>query len=193
MLERFRFKLERFLSGKPLRELVYPVPQILRFVDMISKTLNIDLVLAEAMTLASTYISPLMVIGNRFLNVVESLGVEIVRVSKEMDVQSWKLHMRIADYTILDFYEQCIEEAIKAIEAVKHGETKVIEEIIKNRREKISRDVNRYWRIRSSEGRTFLVYIDMLNLAKNIMDRLEKEHASALAIVPAIAIPPNMK
>ncbi len=193
MLEKFRSKLERFLGGKPLRELVYPVPQIPRFVEILSNVVGIDPMLAEAITLASTYISPLMVVGNRFLNIVENLGVEIVRVSKEMDTQSWKLHMRIADYTILDFYEQCIEEAIRAIEAAKRGDTKIVEEVVKSRRERIAKDVGRYWRIRSSEGRTFLVYIDVLNLVKRIVDQLEKEHAAALAIVPAVIIPPGMR
>jgi len=33
----------------------------------------------------------------------------VVRACKEMDLQSWKLHLRIADYTALDFYERVLE------------------------------------------------------------------------------------
>ncbi len=192
MVERFGSKLQKFLGGKPLRELVYPVPQLLEFVDILVESTGIERMLAEAMTLASTYISPLMIVGNRFLNAVERLGVEIVRTSKEMDVQSWKLHMRIADYTVLDFYEQCIEEALQVIERASTGDAGLVEEVVKSRAERIAKDVSRYWRIRSGEGRTFLVYIDMLKLVKNRVRDLKREHAAALAIVPAIYIPPGM-
>lgn len=48
-----------------------------------------------------------------------------------------------------------------AKEAIERGK---LEECLKERRDRIKRDVNRYWRIKESKGDTFLAYIDPLEI-----------------------------
>ncbi len=192
MLNLFHDKLARYLGGKPFRELTYPIPQLLQFTRIL-QSVGIELLLAEGLTLASTYISPLMVIGNKYAQVLEKLGVAYIKVSRELNIQEWKLHMRIADYSILDSYEKCIEEGIKAINAAKEGNENIINNILRDREVRVLKDMLRYWRIRSDTGKTFLLYIDILKLVKDELRSLSTDQATALAIIPAILIPPGMK
>mgnify|MGYP000394957794 CR=1 FL=1 len=192
MINVFRDRLAKYLGGKPFRELTYPIPQLLQFTKIL-QSIGLNSILAEGLTLASIYISPLMVIGNRYTQILEELGVAAVRVSKEMNIQEWKLHMRIADYSILDLYEESIEEGIKAINEAKQGNLTVINNILRNRKARISKDISRYWRIKSDFGRTFLIYVDMLELIKDQLKMLSIDQAPALSIIPIIIIPPDMK
>jgi len=192
MLNSFRDKLARYLGGKPFRELTYPIPQLLQFTRIL-QSVGIELLLAEGLSLASTYISPLMVIGNKYAQVLERLGVTFIKVSKELSIQEWKLHMRIADYSILDSYEECIEEGLRAINAAKEGNEDIINDILRAREARILKDASRYWRIRSESGRTFLIYIDVLKLIKDKLRSLSTDQAVALAIIPVILIPLGMK
>jgi len=192
MFNSFRDKLAKYLGGKPFRELTYPIPQLLQFTRILQSA-GIELLLAEGLTLASTYISPFMVIGNKYAQVLEKLGVASIKISRELSTQEWKLHMRIADYSILDSYEKCIEEGIKAINAAKEGNENVINNILRDREVRVLKDMSRYWRIRSDTGKTFLIYIDVLKLIKDELRSLSTDQATALAIIPAILIPPGMK
>ncbi len=200
VVERYRDKLSRYLGGNPFRELVYPVPNIDRLTNAISRVLNIDRQIVEALVFASIYISPMLLVGKKYLDTIVREAVEVVYACKDMDTNSWKLHLRIADYTILDFYEQCVEESMQILEKLNRGEPVDIEKVVADRRTRISRDVQRYWRIKCSSGRVFLAYIDMLKmfsytykLIGKLIGDLDLNWSAALAIVPVVFIPPGMK
>ena len=192
MFNSSRDKLAKYLGGKPFRELTYPIPQLLQFTRILQSA-GIELLLAEGLTLASTYISPLMVIGNKYARVLENLGVACIKVSRELNIQEWKLHMRIADYSILDSYEKCVVEGLKAINAAKEGNEDIINNILRDREVRVLKDMSRYWRIRSDFGKSFFVYVDVLKLIKDRLRTLSTDQATALAIIPVILIPPGMK
>jgi len=189
IVSRYRNELSRYLGGKPLKEIVFPIPSLAELVNTLAEAHKLPYEVAEALVLSSVYISPLLVVGRKYLDKLRSLSVEMVHVEDplKMDTNTWKLHLRIADYTILDFYEGCVEEALRVL----RGEIPA-EKVIEDRRERIRKDVRRYWRIVKESGSPFLLYIDMLALLKDHLEKLEEDHAAGLAIVPAVCIPPNM-
>ena len=186
---RFRAALSRYLGGKPFKEIVLPIPSLGKLVDLLRELHNLPHEVSEALVLSSVYISPLLIVGNRYLEHVAKLSTRVVYVDdpKKMDTNSWKLHLRIADYTILDFYEGCVEEALRVL----RGEASV-DEVVEDRRRRIEKDVRRYWRIAKESGTPFLLYIDMLSLLRGSINELEEDHAAGLAIVSAVFIPPDM-
>jgi len=194
LFEKYKDELEDYLKGRPLRRIVYPVIELKDMVETLSNNFSTPFEVFEALILASSYISPLLVLGSRFIPYIESLSSEVVRVCKDkvMDVRQWKLHLRIADYSIIDIYEQSVMEAMEVISKFKLGSLKIeeIEQILGNRREKIKIDTNRYWRIKCSEGKPFLYYVDMLSIAKNVLKYLSENHAAGLSIVPVVRISP---
>ncbi|HIE55516.1 MAG TPA: hypothetical protein EYP90_10100 [Chromatiaceae bacterium] len=163
-------------------------------VGILSNNFSIPFEVFEALILASSYISPLLVLGSKFIPCIKSLSSEVVKVCKDkvMDVKRWKLHLRIADYSIVDIYEQSVMEAMEVISRFKLGSLKIgeIEQILRSRHEKIKIDTNRYWRIKCSEGKPFLYYVDMLSIAKNVIRYLSENHAAGLSIVPVVHISP---
>ncbi|NPA97570.1 MAG: hypothetical protein GXO32_08225 [Crenarchaeota archaeon] len=191
LLARYRSKLERYL-GKPLRQLVYPVSELERFANELGRALGLEETAAEALVLASTYISPLIAIGRQTIAVYEKLAAaKVLTDLSSMKVQDWKLHLRIADYTVLDFYEQCVTESIELLRSGLVNAEKIVEE----RRSRISSDIKRYWRISRSQGEPFLLYIDMLRVSLSILREKEfsENVAAALAIVPVVCVPPGMR
>jgi len=92
------------------------------------------------------------------------------------------------DYTALDFYEKCVDEAL----AVFGGADP--QPVLESRLERVRRDAKRYWRIACPEGRPFLSYVDNLKLAveTGIHKRLELEAATVLSIIPVMLIPPGL-
>ncbi len=191
LVDRYRDIVSKYLGGKPFRQLVYPVSELRDFALSLAKELRVDELITEALILASTYVSPLIAIGKKAKNALENFALAKVLTNiGSMNLQDWKLHLRIADYTILDFYEGCILEAMELIKRGLEG----IDLILRSRRERISKDVKRYWRISKSSGETFLMYIDMLDIAKNVLKerKFSENVAAALAIVPVVFIPPGM-
>jgi hypothetical protein len=63
---------------------------------------------------ASIYISPIMVISKKHSDVIDSLSVGKVKTCKKLSTMDWKLHMRIADYSVLDMYEFSVNGALRA-------------------------------------------------------------------------------
>ena len=137
-------------------------------------------------------------IGSSFKSYIEENSIEIVRTCKEMDIKSWKLHLRIADYTILDMYEENVCEALRIISGLKSKSMKLseLEEILRNRVARVQRDVKRYWRIKCDEGRPFLYYVDLLSkvidkIARGELDadKLIEEYSASLTIIPVVYVP----
>lgn len=189
IVNKFGEQLEDYLIGNPFRKLVYPVHNMSRITCLFQGILPNELV--ESIILSSTYISPLLVIGDKIHNIIHDIGIDHVYTDKSLDINSWKLHLRIANYTVLDMYEKCIIENIEALECLRSGNTECVMEIIKQRYSRVQKDKKRYWRIISDSGRPFLTYIDPLNIlinAETISKEVElsEDYAAGLAIIPAI-------
>ena len=138
-----------------------------------------------------------MIIGSKYAQYVEQNAVNSVRVCRDMDINQWKLHFRIADYTILDMFEQSVNEALMLIGKAVHGELgrDEVNKVIKDRLGRVVKDRKRYWRIICDEGRAFLYYVDPLQLLVNggvDLSKLKENHAAGLAILPVIIIPPKL-
>lgn len=198
LLSKYHEFLKEKLKGNPFRELVYPIEAIKDAVKIFSENLNLPIILAEAIAFSSTYISPLIMIGNTFRGEVEANAIEIIKTCKEMNVKSWKLHLRIADYSVLDMYEENVNEALEVIREIKANtiNQEKINQIIKDRIARVKNDSKRFWRIKCSEGKPFLYYIDLLakiaakTIKKEInVNKLVDEYAASLTIIPVIYIP----
>jgi len=192
LVEKYRKDIEKYLEGKPFKRIVYPVSELREVTSIILEETSIPFELSESLVLASSYISPLLVLGRRFLPFVEKLSVEVVRIckNKTLDIKQWKLHLRIADYTTLDFYEKSVIEAMNLIAKSHVLSKKELNSILENRLKRIKEDTKRYWRIKCSEGKPFLYYIDMLNVVKDRVKYLSENQAAALSIVPAVHVAP---
>lgn len=187
IVERFESGLRDMKRGKPFRALVYPVETIQALTEELVRA-GLPREVAELLIFASTYVSPAMLVGDRYRGYLEELATDAIVVCRELSIGEWKLHLRIADYTVLDFYEESVDEALKALE-----EPSYIDRLLEGRRARISRDRRRYWRISCEGGRPFLYYIDNLWVAYSCgVLRREPDWAAALAIIPAIYVPPGM-
>ncbi|MET1127729.1 MAG: hypothetical protein ABWW70_00210 [Thermoproteota archaeon] len=188
-LEAYRSLVEPFLGGKPLRELSYPAEALRLLSEKMAEALS-SRELAEAAVLASAYVSPLLLASSSLAETAEQLGVATVRFSGELDVNSWKLHLRIADYTVLDMYSICVEEALDAIRSARVGDEARVEAILRRRAERVSKDAKRYWRIAAEKGKPFLTYVDLLRVAHvaGILGDLDEDAAAGLAVVPAVHV-----
>ncbi|MCC6054839.1 MAG: hypothetical protein LM589_05950 [Thermosphaera sp.] len=193
---RYKDKLEKYMGGKPFRLLTHPLQELELFTGEFSNSLGVDPELGELLAFSSMYISPAMVIGKRYENDLSKLSVENIKTCRELSLNDWKLHMRIADYTVLDMYEYSIKTALRAIEKCSSSE---LGKVLDERLELIRKDVKRYWRIacNGGDGRVFLYYVDNLKLyveKQSIRSlRGRSNVAPALAIIPVISIPTKMK
>ena len=194
IVERFRDKLSSYLNGNPFRELIYPVPLLYNLVHVFeAKGFLRELV--EALILSSTYISPLLVLTAKYLNDIDHICIEKVKTCKELDDSSWKLHLRIADYTILDMYEKCIEENIKVLNLLKSNNVEEVNNVLEGRITRVKKDKKRYWRITCDSGMTFLYYVDLLKILIDAIregrvniHELVEDYAAALSIVPVVNV-----
>lgn len=185
------------LNGKPFRELVYPIEELEGVVDFISRAMSIPLLISEALAFSSIYISPLLLIGDAFRKGIEDNSITIIRTCREMDLKSWKLHLRIADYSILDMYEKNVSEALEVVRKIRAGEIceEEFSQVIENRVKRVEKDSKRFWRIKRSEGRPFLYYVDPLQkiILKVVrgainVDELSEEYAASFTIIPTVYI-----
>ncbi|WP_440059790.1 hypothetical protein ACSU1N_01105 [Thermogladius sp. 4427co] len=192
--DRFRDRIKDYLNGNPFRELVLPIRELGELVGKLAEAGGIPLEVSELLIFSSTYISPSLLIGETFSNTITSLAVSTVRTCRELDLKSWKLHLRIADYSILDSYEENVSSSLRALEK---RDERLIREILESRKNAIEKDKKRYWRISCDSGRVFISYVDLLEIAfrKGILETLIQplEIAAGLAVVPVVHIPAGLK
>jgi hypothetical protein len=178
------------LEKGPLLELAYPVKSLTRLVDLAETRLGIRKNMAEALVLASAYISPLLVLGKKASRSLESLSVDHVEARVKLTPRDLKLHLRIADYSVLDFYRWSVENAERLwIE-------KNPSDLVRERAEKITRDKKRYWRLSGSEKPfPFLFYVDLVQkivgdtgFLKNLLKLPPQEVSTGLAILSAVIL-----
>ena len=179
----------------PLIELNYPVKQAEELITVYQRFLNLPLLVIETYCMASMYVAPMIVLGEKSIEDLKQLTVATVRTSKKLDDKDYKLHMRIVDYTTLDFYNWATEGAKKAIETfLEDGNWK---EILNKRLTKIEEDKKRYWRISSQDGREIVLYLDLLPVflrginkenIESIYRKFREILPATLAIISAIVI-----
>ncbi len=173
---------------KPFVPVDYPFDSLLRLRDVAEKALKADLKFIDSLILASCFVSPLLLIGKEAVDKVVNYAVSVVNTRLDMRIQDWKLHLRIADYSILDLYAWCTSHSRKLWEGYDLGN------FIDERKEVIEKDERRYWRLGRGRGkeRPFLAYLDLVQYLINDLDGLlelpKEETVLALAIVPAVVI-----
>ncbi len=172
------------MKRKVLVKLAYPSPQVKEAVSVFARALSPEA--AEALCLASAYVSPLMLVGVEHSEFGPAV-VDYVATDRELTDKEWKLHMRIADYTVLDFYAWSLDSAARAL-----FENKLDNEL-KEREKRIKEDKRRYWRIASEKGRPLLIYLDPLRAASEygLIDALRqvgRDCTAVLGIVAALVI-----
>jgi len=210
LIKRFRYRnlgippslysrrdLKEYFSKGPFIELVYPINSIRSFVEKLWNITGYPLELIESLVLSSIYVSPLLIAGSEYIRLLEDIAYTSIQVCRELSNNEWKLHLRIADYTILDMYREKIGEAVDVIKYLKGNKWRSIKEVLDNRMKRVEKDTKRYWRIvcKDEEGslKKFLLYIDLLNLLVELSRRgsfkledLREDYSIALSIVPAI-------
>jgi len=178
-------------------ELHYPMRKLDFIEKVIRNIYGFNLNLSRALVISSIYIAPLMNIDYAYDEEFEKISIADIYVGSALDNKSWKLHFRIADYTILDFYRLAVEEAMDIIRILKSSENNIdhtyIDRVLDERANRISKDIKRYWRIKSSKGIRFLTYIDNLKLlihgyksGKVDVKDLNLDFAAALSIIPVV-------
>jgi hypothetical protein len=175
------------LEARIFRRLYYPVEEFMDLVGIMVST-GLDRLLAEAIVFSSIYISPLFLLTSKYNGFIEKYSLGVIRTCKDLGVNDWKLHMRIADYTILDSYEDMVDLSLEYIGKIDDREAR--EKIIGSRREYVEHDMKRYWRIKCGEGRAFLYYLDPLLYIEDkldyLRDKLVRDYAAGLAVIPVL-------
>lgn len=151
----------REYSGGVLVELAFPASAFKTFVEAFSKE-GLNREALEALTLALVYVSPLYLLEEEALRDFEKIVIGSVKTEKELDTRSWKLHLRIADYSVLDMYAWSSEHGFEALKRLAASED--ISGFLEERKKRVEKDRRRYWRIIGEKGRDFLVYLDPLLL-----------------------------
>jgi hypothetical protein len=179
------------LRGKPFVELAFPLASLERVAAAVAGIGETGRPAAEAMVLASAYASPLICPGAAAVAAVRPYAVDTVETKVTLSDKDWRLHFRIADYTVLDLYQWSTDHARRLWREVANDLTQA-------RRQRIAKDKKRYWRLQQGDGppHPFLFYLDLADrvaedcsLRTAITQLPEGEACAALAIVPVVAIP----
>ena len=190
----------RLLGGErrgtgTLLELSPPLPGLEELISAYSELTGLRADVLEAYCYASVYVSPLLVLGEECVDALGPLVVDEVLTGRELSDKEYKLHMRIADYTVLDFYLWATSSAQEALKVLSAGGD--VSHILSERGERIREDKRRYWRISADEGRRIVLYLDLLPLLAReanteVLRALLEEHGplmpATLAIISAVVI-----
>ena len=156
------------LSGNPFHQIDFPTQHVKEAALEVVEALNsvgVDKCTAFALTLASSYASPLLATSSVVEELVESGVVIHVVEGPKLDDKSAKLHLRIVDYTVLDAYLPSIEEARRL--ALNR------EKLLESRKAFAERDSKRYWRFAGKGDNKVIVYLDYLHLLpKKLLEKL---------------------
>lgn len=195
LVEKYRERFGRYLAGNPFRELAYPVISIENFGKKLTERLGLSREVVETLVFSSIYVSPLIVIGDTYLDELEKISVNTINTCRELNTNEWKLHLRIADYSILDMYEWSIENAKRVINALRTSVDITSEMAERTRR--IEKDKKRYWRIMCNEDKQlFMLYVDMLKLILSrepgLLKDIDEDCIAVMSIIPVVRIPPGI-
>lgn len=153
------------LNGKPFHILDFPTEKVSklanRLLDVIHKY-KISKEGYEAVLLASSYVSPLIILGHDSLKELEKLIVHTVRGPEKLNDIDVKLHLRIVDYSVLDGFIWSVK---KVIEGVQGNNLKLL---IEERKAYCIRDAKRFWRINGKGDKLWIAYLDVLKPFENV-------------------------
>ncbi len=176
------------LVKEPLLKFTYPLPEVSRVAEVLAEV-TADPGLAEAVVLASSLISPVIAIGDDVVGKLRKLCIGEVLSEKELGIQDYKLHMRIADYSVLDMYIEMVALSEEVL-----MDPRKLSSALKTREDRVKDDIKRYWRISGSKGKPIIMYLDPLKvLGEEELEELrstgEAEKVSiALSIVTAVIV-----
>jgi len=194
VLERYGGVMRGSTSPKIL-ELRAPLEGLEELIRAYSDLLDLSPCALEAYCFASIYVAPLMVLGEGSVEDLSPIAIGEVPIERELTDKEYKLHFRIADYTVLDFYLWATSSAQEALRAFSMGED--IEDKLREREERVEKDRKRYWRIISEQGRPFVLYLDLLptlvaklnpGRARELLERYGSLIPATLAIISAVVI-----
>ncbi|MEM0380199.1 MAG: hypothetical protein QXX35_04135 [Desulfurococcaceae archaeon] len=182
------YKLEsNYFDNKIFRKLYYPVDEIVYLKNILVER-GFEETFIEPVIMASIYISPLMLLSSEYVDIVEKYSIGKINICRELGVKDWKLHFRISDYTILDFYDKMVSLSIDYINSIKDNDIRI--KILNERRKIVERDYKRYWRILCNSKYVYQYYLDPLLLIEEnlgfFIETLSYKHASALSVIPVI-------
>lgn len=174
--------------------LEYPLERHYNILGIFVEKCGLDSYLINSLLTASTYIAPLFIIGVDYTTYLNQYILCNIVVSSIIDNKMWKLHFRIADYSILDMYRINISENRTVIKLLREGAYKDIMVILDKRRERINKEIRRYWRIHNPSGPyIFLSYVDNLailyeNVSKGCIDTSQviEDDSPLFSIIPVI-------
>jgi len=156
------------LSGNPFHQIDFPTQRVREAALEVVEALNsvgLDRCTALALTLASSYASPVLATKSVVEELVESRVAIYVVEGPKLDDKSAKLHLRIVDYTVLDAYLPTIEDAKRLASSR--------EKLLESRRAYAERDSKRYWRFAGKGDNKVIVYLDYLHLLpKELLEKL---------------------
>ena len=182
-------------AGRTFMELGDPDPSLRDLLSLYEDLTGLSRPVLEAYCYASAYVSPVLALGERSVEELRPLVLDQVMVGRGLSDRDYKLHMRIADYTVLDFYPWSTASAMRALELLAEGTAP--DEVMADRREKVGEDKRRYWRISAEEGRPFLLYLDLLPIllaeagrdgAREIVSSYGRIAPATLAIISAVVL-----
>ena len=196
------------LRGKPFVKVVYPTSGLERYVRKLVAAVRQPEEVVEPIMFASMYVSPLLLLGESALEAVRPLIVNEVRTRATLDTRTMKLHMRIVDYTVLDFYNWATSHGFEGINQVarllEKGDEATAKQradkFVKERKQRIEKDRKRYWRLLEQDegGRTVVVYLDLAQVAlqqvlrkktfRAVWKNAPEEYAAMCAILAGIVV-----
>ncbi len=205
--KRFRYRtvglpleLHRFTSESGVKfpsnvlPLTYPNSGVRSLIEFLSPHTEFREALTSVV-FASMYVSPLIVLGEGNLQDFNGLKIHELVTTKKLTNADIKLHLRIADYTILDAFATYVKEAHQL------WERKDPNKLLEVRRRHAINEAKRFWRLtKASEGnnerKVSLVFLDLTRflIEKELVEDLVREFSfedvgAALALVPAFVIP----
>lgn len=195
LVERAPVIFEGRLGGNPFVKLAHPAVSTEALTGIVSTAFDVERILAEAVVLASVYVSPLLAVG-KVIEKLAPLSAGVVESRVRMTAFLWKLHLRIADYTVTDLFSWSTENA----ELLWEGK---LEAVVNERATRIEKDKRRYWRLTqgSESPKTFLSYVDVAQAVakqalwsnrvplKAVTSLPREEAAAGMAIIAAVSIP----
>lgn len=171
------------LGGKPFHLLEAPTRVLEQGLELARGVLGgiIDECLASALLLSLVYASPLYLTSSSLAE-LRRAGLVVYEVRGGIpDLGSARLHMRIAGYTVLDYYVESVKQAVRAVEEGR------ADSLLEERREFAERDSKRYWRIIGRGDDTVIAYLDHVHVLaeKGVATRLVEPEARILLAMPA--------
>lgn len=178
--------LQQSLSKKPFTVLAPPSKEVEALMGSLAEASGLSLPLVESLLLASCYVSPLLLIGEKAIEERRPLILYSLAASVKLSDMELKRHLRIADYGVLDLHQQTtqqgwetiIQAALLQMKGESSNADELLASLVDSRREVARLDCEkRYWRLRNNHSparREVVVYVDPCLLLSTIFREGEK-------------------